>query len=322
MGNKVYTIIIYWFLLLYFINVILCQKTTTMYVTSYGFDDNSPPSDQIAYPKDDGYPTVHNFAYEGSGAYNDPITMASYKAEIPIGTFIYVPFLRKYFVMEDLCGECEKNWQNGQYHVDLWQGPDEESNEQALEDCENKITRSATPVIINPAQNLPVETTHLFTNGQCTAVIFPVTTSSSSSTTSSTTATTTSNNSSSAASSSSNPSSSAAGSSGGSSASAASSGSAASGPSAASSGSSASGPSASSSASTASSSSASSSTSSASSSSGSSSPSASASSGLIERISGRSSGYDIFSADAGLSTPHRAKRSYKKTLKRRHRSKF
>jgi len=98
------------FLLTYYVNVALCQsqKTVNMYVTSYGYDDNSPPSDQIAYPKDDGYPTIHNFAFEGTGTYDDPNTMASYNPEIPIGSMVYVPMLRKYFVMEDLCGECEK----------------------------------------------------------------------------------------------------------------------------------------------------------------------------------------------------------------------
>ncbi|CAF1424684.1 unnamed protein product [Adineta ricciae] len=78
-------------------------RTISMRVTSYGWNDNDPPSAEIAYPKSGGYPTKHNSATEGRGTYEDPITFATDERELDIGTMIYVPFLRKYFVMEDRC---------------------------------------------------------------------------------------------------------------------------------------------------------------------------------------------------------------------------
>ena len=36
---------------------------------------------------------------------------------------------------------------------------------------EDKITRSAENIIVDPSQDLPVDTTPLFTNNQCTARI-------------------------------------------------------------------------------------------------------------------------------------------------------
>jgi len=146
------------------------SNSINMYVTFYGFDDNSPPSADIAYPKDQGYPTVHNLATEGSGAYNDPVTFATDKNEIPIGSIIYVPFLEKYFVMEDDCTECDHNWsRHHKYHVDLWMGPQFHSPPNALYACENKLTRSATAIVLNPPTNLTVDTTLMFINGKCTA---------------------------------------------------------------------------------------------------------------------------------------------------------
>ena len=82
----------------------MAEKTITGECTSYAWDDNSPPSAEIAYPKNEGYPTAHNLATEGTGAYNSPITMATDKSEIAIGSLVYVPYLRKYFIMEDACG--------------------------------------------------------------------------------------------------------------------------------------------------------------------------------------------------------------------------
>lgn len=145
------------------------SQTITSIVTSYGWDDNDPPSAQISYPKDDGYPTKHNSATEGRGTYDDPVTFATDKRELAIGTMIYIPFLQKYFIMEDDCGAAHGDWDRGHYHVDLWMGPQHESDQGKLNACEDKITRSAQSVIVNPTQDLPVDTTPLFTNNQCTA---------------------------------------------------------------------------------------------------------------------------------------------------------
>jgi hypothetical protein len=148
------------------------NQTISMYVTSYGFNDNDPPSADIAYSKSEGNPTLHDVATEGSGTYDDPITFATSKDELEVGARVYVPHLRKYFIMEDDCAECDQDWQNGQrYHIDLWMGPSHSSPDSLL-DCEDKITRASAPVIVNPDPGLPVETTPLFSNGQCTARLY------------------------------------------------------------------------------------------------------------------------------------------------------
>jgi len=152
-------------------NAASASKTLNAYVTSYGDNDNSPPSADIAYPKNGGYPTLHNLATEGKGTYSDPITFATDKSEIGIGTRIYVPFLEKYFIMEDDCAECDSDWSGShKYHVDLWMGPQHPSNATALYNCEDSITRDSTRIIVKPASNLTVDTTPLFKNNKCTAV--------------------------------------------------------------------------------------------------------------------------------------------------------
>ena len=138
-----------------------------MYVTSYGYDDNSPPSTQIAYP------VVHSQATEGTGAYNDPSTFATDRAELAPGTRIYVPHLRKYYVMEDDCTECDTDWrQQHRYHVDLWQGPQQPSPEGPLSDCEAEVTRDSAPVVVDPPTTLAVDPTPLFSDGRCTAHVY------------------------------------------------------------------------------------------------------------------------------------------------------
>eukprot|EP00483_Globobulimina_turgida_P001424 UN01426 len=161
-------------LIVLFVTTTVSAKNQTVYHTSYGWDDNSPPSAEIAYPKSDGYPTKHNQAYEGTGTYADPITFATDKDEIAIGSIVWVSDLHKYFVMEDDCAACDSDWRNGKWHIDLWMGPDKRLPESKLYACEDYITKSGVTVIINPAQNLPVDKTPLInpSTGDCTAVIY------------------------------------------------------------------------------------------------------------------------------------------------------
>ena len=152
----------------------------TGWCTSYGWHDNSPPSAAIAYPKSDGYPTMHNEAYEGTGEYTDPIAFATDKNEIPIGSIVYVSYLRKYLIMEDDCAGCDTDWKNEHYHIDLWMGPDHSLPSNALYKCEDYVTSDNyyskwdAPIIVNPAKNLPVDTTPLInpTTANCSAVIY------------------------------------------------------------------------------------------------------------------------------------------------------
>lgn len=145
------------------------STVVTMYTTAYSYTDGSRPSAYIAYPRKAGYPTRHNLATEGRGTYADPVTMASYRGELPIGSIVYVPYLRKYFVMEDACGQCSYDWRyHRRWHIDLWVGPRVITNRAALRACEYSLTRPATKVILHPAHNLIVDQTLMFTNNHCT----------------------------------------------------------------------------------------------------------------------------------------------------------
>ena len=135
----------------------------SVYVTFYGWADNSPPGGAIAYPKSDGYPTVHETA-GGTGTFSDPITFATDKAEFPVGTILYVPFIEKYVMMEDDCVECDSDWTSShKWHIDLWMNSDATENASSLASCEDRWTRDATEVELSPPPDRTVTTTPLFT---------------------------------------------------------------------------------------------------------------------------------------------------------------
>src|ERR1700749_3388374 len=71
-----------------------------VWLTYYGWYDNTPPGCGISYPTD------HSCA-GGTGTYSDPITMATSKSEAPGGSIVYVPRVEKYFAMESDCTECD-----------------------------------------------------------------------------------------------------------------------------------------------------------------------------------------------------------------------
>jgi Ricin-type beta-trefoil lectin domain len=136
-------------------------------VTLYGWPDNSPPGDAIAYPEDEGYPTIHNVA-SGTGTYSDPITYATDQAELAIGTIVYYPYLHRYFIMEDDCTECDEDWTGqgpdggpGLHHIDLWIGGEGGDSSDVI-NCEDNLTQNSEQVIIDPPGNEPVDTTPLF----------------------------------------------------------------------------------------------------------------------------------------------------------------
>jgi 3D (Asp-Asp-Asp) domain-containing protein len=136
--------------------------TTLMKVTFYGWADNSPPGNAIAYPKNGGFPTVHDAA-GGTGTFADPITFATDQAEIPIGTIIYIPFIEKYLVMEDDCTECDHDWSNGMHrHVDVWMNSNGTANTADLTACEDQWTEDSAAVEIDAPEGLPVTTSPLF----------------------------------------------------------------------------------------------------------------------------------------------------------------
>lgn len=129
-----------------------------IFMTLYGWPDNSPPGNSIAYP------IVHKVA-SGTGTYKDPITFASDNKEFKPGTKLYVPSLKKYIIMEDYCVDCAKDWKKGVYHIDLWLNSDSRYKRQTLA-CENKWTSNVN-VVQKPQSNLEVNKTPLFSNGKC-----------------------------------------------------------------------------------------------------------------------------------------------------------
>jgi hypothetical protein len=153
----------------------------SVYITLYGWPDNSPPGDAIAYPKSSGYPTIHNVATVGQ-TFSSPGTFATAakgsntplgnNGEMPIGQVIYVPHFQKYFILEDECVECESNWQDdGIYHVDLWIGGNPPANANDVQSCEYALTIGAInggtlsgggQVIENPPSTETVNTTPLY----------------------------------------------------------------------------------------------------------------------------------------------------------------
>jgi len=163
-----------------------------VYITWYGFSDNSCQvssahnCNTIAFPRNAGFPTRHDIATEDQGTFDNPITFATAArgsgstAEFPVGSKIYVPLVRKYFVMEDQCFECGQEWFNQNRHsphVDLWMGPSFGSADGPLTDCEEKLTLGSPfhgtgTIVANPARGLAVDTHPLFTHNQCTAHTF------------------------------------------------------------------------------------------------------------------------------------------------------
>jgi 3D (Asp-Asp-Asp) domain-containing protein len=138
-------------------------STMSVYVTFYGWADNSPPGGAIAYPQSDGYPTLHETA-GGTGTYADPITFATDKAEFPVGTRLYVPFIEKYVMMEDDCVECDSDWTSShKWHIDLWMNSNGTESTSSLTNCEDRWTRDSTSVEIDPPDGRMVTTTPLFT---------------------------------------------------------------------------------------------------------------------------------------------------------------
>ena len=133
------------------------STTDNSLVTLYGWDDNSPPGCDIAYPD------IHSCA-GGVGTFSNPITFATDSAELAPGTIVYYPPLDRYFIMEDDCAACDEDWTGhgpdggpNYRHIDLWAGGGSGDNASALFACEDNWTSSGqVPVIVNPPANEPV----------------------------------------------------------------------------------------------------------------------------------------------------------------------
>jgi hypothetical protein len=127
-------------------------------ITFYGWPDNTPPGNQIAHP------IIHKGA-GGDGTYCNPTTFAtehSNNKQIPYGIKIYVPFLKQYFIREDLCtasGPPTGSGSNGCYGLwfDLWVGGTAKSKARNVVNCELMLTPNhQVAVILWPRSGLPV----------------------------------------------------------------------------------------------------------------------------------------------------------------------
>ncbi|HWB33783.1 MAG TPA: hypothetical protein VG753_00460 [Candidatus Paceibacterota bacterium] len=154
----------------------------TAYLTAYTYWDNTPPgSSEISNP------IIHQVA-GGTGTFSDPITVAvghsisgrTDTLDYPAGTKFYLPYLRKYFIVEDTCGDGNTP-QNGPCHtgyqghpwLDLWlDGAN--GTRASSDDCASDITDLHT-IIENPAPNYlvvpgPIYSTSCATQYSDTAV--------------------------------------------------------------------------------------------------------------------------------------------------------
>ena len=121
--------------------------------TFYGWPNNDPPSNAIAYDCGRGY------AAGGDGSYDSPLTFASAVGEFDQCEIIYSPYLKKYLRYEDYCAQCTSDWSEGNWHIDIWDtaaysGGENENN------CDNALTGDVEvgkDVIRSPATNLEVE---------------------------------------------------------------------------------------------------------------------------------------------------------------------
>lgn len=139
----------------------------TSYVTGYSYYDNTPPGSP-----DISNPVIHQTA-AGVGTVANPITVAVGHSiingqdilDFPAGTRFYIPNLRRYFIVEDTCGDGPTP-QNGPCHnlsqadpgaqnwLDVW--VDGRANTSAAADtCMNNITKNQL-TIKNPASNYVV----------------------------------------------------------------------------------------------------------------------------------------------------------------------
>ena len=66
--------------------------------------------------------------------------MATAPGEFNKCEIIWDPYTEKYLIFEDTCAQCESDWNNGQYHIDIWTGSSSQSGGQAQIDCEDRLT--------------------------------------------------------------------------------------------------------------------------------------------------------------------------------------
>lgn len=142
------------------------------YLTGYSYWDNTPAGSAAISD-----PVLHTVA-GGTGTYADPITIAVGHSiingkdilDFPKGTRFYVPNLRRYFIVEDTCGDgrtpqngpCHTGYPSGaSFWLDLWVGGGSVTSS-AADTCMSNLT-DIHLVIQNPASTYAVVTGEIAT---------------------------------------------------------------------------------------------------------------------------------------------------------------
>jgi hypothetical protein len=140
----------------------------TTYTTAYTWYDNTPAGTTAI-----SHPVLHKTA-GGTGTFEDPITIAVGHSlatgqdvlDFPAGTKVYLPDVRRYFIVEDTCGDgndpqggpCHQgvnaNGTNSSIWIDMWIGG-QSMNASGANGCASKVTNVNTAVF-NPASNYVV----------------------------------------------------------------------------------------------------------------------------------------------------------------------
>ena len=148
------------------------EVTLQAYVTGYSYWDNTPPGSA-----DISHPVIHTKA-GGTGTFANPVTLAVGHSIIggkdildyPAGTKFYLPYLQKYAIVEDTCGDgsapqngpCHSGYQ-GHVWIDLY--VDGAGTSRSVSDtCMNNIT-DIHNVIVNPGAQYPVTAGSLSATG-------------------------------------------------------------------------------------------------------------------------------------------------------------
>ena len=154
------------------------------YVTGYGWWDNTP-----AGSSDISNPVIHTKA-GGTGTYADPVTVAVGHSlatgkdvlDYPQGTKFYIPNVKKYFIVEDTCGDggapqnigCHQLYGTANGNdadpgatkwVDIWIGG-ASATHTASDNCENALTKVQT-MIVNPKATYAVVSGDILQSGVC-----------------------------------------------------------------------------------------------------------------------------------------------------------
>lgn len=140
------------------------ETSFTAWVTGYSWWDNTPPGTAAI-----ARPVIHRKA-GGTGSWEDPITLAvgyrlsggQAKLDYPAGTRFYLPYLKRYAIVEDICGDGPKphltgcaRGKDGMPWIDIYVDGSK-AGRAASDACMRSLT-GFHEVIVNPENGYPVE---------------------------------------------------------------------------------------------------------------------------------------------------------------------